>query len=198
MKPAVTSKPHIVITVGIPGSGKSFFAEHFADTFKAQYISSNILRNKMFDEPNYSKDEEDIISEIAIYMLDEALKSGRTVVFDGRTEYRSERDLIARKSRAAGYEPLFVWVQTDSQTAKKRAVKQNGMSNDIFESRVKRFTAPQTVEKTVVISGKHTHPSQLRIVLKNLVDAPKNNAITHNDPANISTRPPGNRAYLIR
>lgn len=197
MKPTVNPKPHIIITVGIPGSGKSYFAEHFANTFKAQYICSNIIRDKLFDKPTFSKDEEEIINEISLYMLDEALKSGRTIIYDGRTEYRSERDLIAKKAKLAGYDPLFVWVQTDNQTAKKRVVKAGGMANDIFEARAKRFTQPQSNERIVVVSGKHTHPSQLRIVLKHLVDKSQAPIRTVSEPP-IPSRTPGNRNFLIR
>ena len=38
--------PHAVIMIGIPGAGKSTFAEHFADTFKALIVSQTTLQRK--------------------------------------------------------------------------------------------------------------------------------------------------------
>ena len=198
MKPMVTSKPHIIIMVGIPGSGKSFFAEQFATTFNAPMVSTDKIRDNIFEKPNFSKPEEDIVNKVALYQLGEILKSGRTIVFDGSTGSRSERDYISKTSRTASYEPLFVWVQTELATAKSRTLKSktdklSRMTEEQFSGRVSRFTNPNPNEKFVVISGKHAHSSQLRIVLKRLVETmPETNQPT------IPSRGPGNRNYLIR
>jgi predicted kinase len=164
--------------VGIPGSGKSFFAEHFADTFKAPIISHNRLRTELFKSPTFNKSEDEIISRISDYMLDEVLKTERTVVYDGKSDLRISRDLIAKKAKSFGYEPLFVWAQTDIATAKKRATKKTTdkpvISTEQFDIILKQFSAPHRIENTIVISGKHTYSSQLKIVLKYLADPRKN------------------------
>jgi len=163
--------------VGIPGSGKSFFAEHFAETFKAPIVSFDRLRQELFKSPTFNKSEDDIIGRIANYMLDEVLKTGRTVVYEGQTSLRTDRASIAKKTRDAGYEPMFVWVQTELTEAKKRAIKPNSsrptLNADQFDIRLKRFSAPHQTEKTIVISGKHPYTSQLKIVLKYLVEPRK-------------------------
>jgi len=38
MKSLQLDKPHAIVVIGIQGSGKTFFAEKFATTFKAPYI----------------------------------------------------------------------------------------------------------------------------------------------------------------
>lgn len=170
MKPIISNKPHMIVVVGIPGSGKSFFAEHFAATFKAPLISYDRLRTELTTDC----DENVIASNIANYLLEEVLKTGRTVVYDGQTDLRTERALIAKKSRDSGYEPLFIWVQTESVTAKKRATKPNSdktnLSTEQFDIKFRRFSPPHQIEKAIVISGKHTYSSQLKIVLKHLVE----------------------------
>ena len=47
----------IVFVVGLPGSGKSFFAHHLANSMNAEYISSDRLRKKMFPVRSYSQEE---------------------------------------------------------------------------------------------------------------------------------------------
>ncbi len=174
MKSLSLSKPHVIVMVGIPGSGKSFFAEQFADTFKAPLVSNGRLRYELFNEPTYSNDEQAIISRVSDYMLDELYKTQRTFIFEGLADARMDRQLITKKARAAGYEPLFIWVQTESSTArlrvKKAAPGKTTISPSQFDSALKRFSAPHSSEKAVVISGKHTYASQLRIVLKRLVE----------------------------
>jgi predicted kinase len=183
--------------VGIPGSGKSFFAEHFADTFKAPIVSFHHFRQELFDSPTFSKDEEEIISRVTNRMLDELLKTGRTIVYEGQTGTRTDRALIAKRSRDAGYEPLFVWVQTEPLTAKKRTTKPGAdkptMNDEQFNTEVKRFSIPHQTEKAIVISGKHTYASQLKIVLKRLIEP----RAQISEPAHI-VRPSGNRNVLIR
>lgn len=174
MKSLSLTKPHLIIMVGIPGSGKTFFAEHFSHTFKAPFICSERLRFELFGDPTYCQDEDRTIEKVTNYMLDEVFKTGRTAIYEGPTDLHSERILIARKTRQAGYEPLFVWVQTESATALKRATTQTSekqaLTIEQFERKINKFKAPHQTEKNIVISGKHTYASQLKIVLKRLVE----------------------------
>lgn len=175
MKPLSLSKPHVIVTVGIPGSGKSFFAEHFAATFKAPLISIDRVNKELFGTKERSNEQTAISNKITNYLLDEVLKTGRTIMLDVQTDLRSERAAIAKKARDYDYDTLLIWVQTESITAKNRATKY-GMTTDQFESKLKRFSAPHIIEKPIVISGKHTYNSQMKIVLKHLVE-PRSQAI---------------------
>jgi len=174
MKPLSLNKPHLIIMVGIPGSGKSFFADNFSDSFKAPIISLDNVRQKLFATPKYDKSEDDIVNRVALYMLNEMLKTERTVIFDGNTSSRKDRDPIVKKAKSIGYEPLFVWVQTEPITAKKRAIKlidgKFKLTPEQFDAKLKQFEIPVRTDSTIVISGKHTYPSQLKIVLKHLVE----------------------------
>lgn len=199
MKSLSLSKPRLIVMVGIPGSGKSFFAEHFAETFRAPIVSFHRLRHELFNYPTFSKDEDEIIGRVANYMLDEILRTGRTIVYEGRSSLRADRAFIAKKSHEAGYEPLFVWVQTEPETARKRATKlgtdKPALSVEQFETRLKQFSVPHRIEKTIVISGKHTYASQLRIVLKHLVEPRAQVQVSERTTVE---RPSRNRNILIR
>jgi predicted kinase len=197
MKSADTNKPHLIITVGIPSSGKSFFAEHFADIFKAPIISYDLLRRQIFTNPAFNDDEDEIIARVANHTLDEVLKTKRTVIYEGKTNLRADRIAIAKKAREAGYEPLFVWVQTEPSSAKLRATKASvekpAMEPLTFDLKLKQFTLPNQSEKAIVISGKHTFASQLKIVLKHLIEP---RVPFENQPE--SPPPHASRNYLIR
>jgi predicted kinase len=169
MKPMTLATPHLIIMVGIPGSGKSFFADHFATTFNAPYVSVASI-----SETTDTSDE--VATKVADYMLVELLKTGQTIVYDGDMSSRTSRLDIARRARAKGYEPLFVWVQTESVAAKQRATKKSNVraiSSEQFDTAIRRFTAPNAAEKVVVISGKHTYASQLKIILSRIANERK-------------------------
>lgn len=167
MKSLSLSQPHVIIMTGIPGSGKSFFAEKFADTFHAPYVSQATVAH-------LANVREAEATQVTLYFLQELLKSKQPVVFDGASETRTERAELARVARKAGYETLFVWVQTDIATAKGRSTKDlkgktsQTLTPELFDQRVKRFTPPNAIEKPMVVSGKHTYASQAKVVLKKL------------------------------
>lgn len=191
MKPSGTNKPHLIITVGIPGSGKSFFAEHFADTFKAPIVSFD----RLYQGLSFNVDWKDI-QKVANYMLDEMLKTKQTIIYEGPTDLKAYRTDISKKARNAGYEPLFIWIQTEPATARRRATKPTNnrpaLTNDQFDASLKRFNSPNQSEKAIVISGKYTYASQLKIVLKHLASE----ATKINKP-NAQTSPLKSRSILI-
>ena len=165
MKPLTPASPHAIVMVGIPGSGKSTFAEHFAETFQAPIVSTTKLKN---DFRLQTKDAE----RLAASILNEYLKTHRTILIDGGFEKKTKRAELIRTLLKAGYRPLLVWAQTDAVEAKRRATKAypqgSGLSDEDFAQELKAFQAPSAQEKPIVISGKHTYATQLKIVLKQL------------------------------
>jgi len=176
MKSLSLTQPHLIVMVGVPGSGKSFFAEKFAETFNAPYVSIEKITP-------YTATASDA-SHIIHHQTTELLKTRQSIILEGDTDTRTERDKLARQARIAGYETLLVWVQTDPATAKSRSVRETKdkinrtLSADEYDRIVKRFTPPSVIEKPTVISGKHTYATQAKIVLKKL-SAPRAEISTH-------------------
>lgn len=172
MKPISLNRPHLIVMIGIPGCGKSFFAEHFAETFKAPIISYEKILSNIKNHISNEKSQNKIASDFAEYMLVEVLKTNQTVLYDGHISTKTNYESISKQARSLGYEPLFIWVQTDLDTSKKRFLKNLSTNNsdriENFNKSVEKFSPPDRVKNIVVISGKHTYPSQLKIVLKYL------------------------------
>lgn len=194
MKSLSLTTPHMIIMVGLPGSGKSFFAEKFASTFGAPYVSTDTISSLGVLEPR-------LIEAMCAHMLEELLKTKQSIIVECPAATRTERLELAKKARANGYEPLIVWVQTDSLTTKTRATrdktKHGGIITDEqYERALKRFTAPNSLEKPVVISGKHTYASQAKVVLQKL-SAPRAEISTH-QVAPIRKVQQGRRNITIR
>jgi tRNA uridine 5-carbamoylmethylation protein Kti12 len=165
MKPITPASPHAIIMVGIPGSGKSTFAEHFAETFKAPIINES----KIAYEANLNTDQIDVVSS---QLLNEILKVERTFLIEAINFNKAKRANLVAKVTKAGFRPLIVWVQTEPYEAKRRALKPypngSGLKDSEFDSLYNSFQAPSPQEKAVVISGKHTYATQLKVVLKQL------------------------------
>ena len=180
MKELTPEKPHAIVMVGIPGAGKTAFASHFAETFHAPFINQFQLAREF-------QLEADAAEGVATAMLDELLKTRRTLLFEGSTHLKRFRTALVEKVTKAGYQPLIVWVQTDSIEGKYRATKAHpkgsGLSSDEFDASIARFEAPSVREHALVISGKHTYASQLKIVLRQLAtERPKTGVIVPQRP----------------
>lgn len=146
--------------VGIPGAGKTQFADKFADTFSAPYVNYHNLQPLSGDD--------DAIHTATLGILKQVMKSSQTIVYEGETDRRVERTELVRLAHQNGYQVIFVWVQTDPHTAKVRSKKQTSDHN--FEARMRTFSPPHESEPYVVISGKHTYSTQARMVLKKLTE----------------------------
>lgn len=166
MKSFSLSQPHLLIMVGTPGSGKSFFAEKFSKTFQAPLVSYDKIV-KLANQDGMAADR------YASHLLAELLKTKHAVIFDGPAGSRSQRAELKKFALSSGYRPLFVWVQTDEATARSRFVKQNKRMGrraaEQFAVKLREFIPPSDSEHpVVVISGKHTYATQAKAVLKNL------------------------------
>ena len=165
MKPLTSASPHAIIMIGLPGSGKSTFAEHFADTFQAPIVSQTKLQRKF----SLSLAAAESLRNSILF---EYTKTHRTALIDGGLNSKSDRAALVRQLVKAGYRPLIVWVQTDATEALRRASRPyprgSGLTRDEFNQLAKAFDPPHDKEKTVVISGRHTYASQLKIILKQL------------------------------
>lgn len=167
MKSLSLSKPHLIIMVGAPGAGKSFFAERFSRTFATPVVSWQKIRQVLFNHPVYNEEEDAIVERVALHMMAEFLKARVTVLYEPSIQSQTHRQNIAEVAKKIGYETIFVWVQTDKTAAKTRGLK-NGLTAQQYKRYESLFVSPKNAESPVVISGRHTFASQLKIVLVRL------------------------------
>jgi predicted kinase len=190
MKSLSLSQPHVIIMVGVSGSGKTFFAEKFADTFSTPYVSREKIAAIIADATASS------IDDLFYYQLGELLKSRQSIIIEGGGDTRASRSETARIARTHGYKTLFIWVQTDPLTAKARALKEKTLTPEEYDQQAKRFTPPIALEKPIVISGKHTYATQAKIILKKLSE-PRAEISAHT-AAPIRTENPRRHNITIR
>lgn len=181
MKSLSLARPHAIMMVGIPGSGKTFFASKFADTFNAPYINST-------DVAILAKDEQ-AASQLTSMLVDLVVKSKQTFIYEGGTDTRVHRTEFSKWARSNGYQPMIVWVQTDPRAAEERSVKHNSLTPEEYKAAARAFSPPHSSEHPIVISGRHTYASQLKVVLNHLaksrpapqVSTPERSPAAHRD-----------------
>lgn len=189
MKSLHLTRPHAIMMVGIPGSGKSFFARQFADTFGAPYLDSLSVEQ-------FSRDSEASGQLIGLF-LEELAKTKQTFLYEGNGDTRTGRTEFARWARGHGYQPLFIWVQADQATSLSRSLRAGSLDREQFAGIIRQFSPPHPDEKALVISGKHTYASQAKVVLSRLSQENRPEAAPVSAPARpASDRPRSGRVIV--
>ncbi|MFZ2545015.1 MAG: AAA family ATPase [Candidatus Saccharimonadales bacterium] len=163
MKSLQLQKPHFLVTVGLPGAGKSFFASQFSETFSAPYLDYNYYRATAGNEK--------VAVELASHTFNQLLRTNQTIVLEGIGSIKDERQELATVAKKHGYGILYIWVQTEPQTSMRRLANSTTghMSNEAFVEAAEKFDIFQRGENFVVISGRHTYATQAKAVLRRLV-----------------------------
>lgn len=204
MKHLQLSPPLLIVTMGYPGSGKSFFARQFADLYGLARVSEDRIRYELFENPLFNQDEADIISRVGSYMAEELMQTESTIVYEGGFLTRQERKAAEELAKRNGYRLLIVWLQTDLETSAQRAAnrdRRNPDSKFAFEidrptfNRIKdTVERPGEKETVVVVSGKHAYKSQCLTVLRKIAatysDSISKGEFTVQSPPLQNSRPP--------
>jgi len=174
------SKPSLILLYGYPGAGKTYFARQLCEELSAAHIHDDRIRNEVFEQPRFDKQENQILQHLMRYMTEEFLKAGVSVVFDTNALRFSHRRLLrdlARKHKAA---PVLIWLQIDQETAFQRANKRDRRRADdkysvpldrqTFSSITHFMQNPNQSEDYVVLSGKHTYGTQSKMAMKRFYD----------------------------
>lgn len=220
MKALSLSRPLLILVIGLPGAGKSFFARHFSDTFGAPLVSSDELQFELFDPPKFTAVEYGLVKRLAERQLVQLTKTRGSILVDGICNTRQERQQLEKLAAAHDYDTLVVWVQTDEPTAKNRSLSRNKkragdelnvkLTAEQYQTHAKRLAPPVKTEDCVVISGKHTYTTQAKMVLRKLAAprAQKADAAYQKEteqvrarvpaPAPRQTQAPSRRNVIIR
>lgn len=150
------TKPYGILVFGAPASGKSQFASQFAERFKCPFL-------------DFSKHK--ISYSAAAGITEQVAVTGQNIVIEGCIDAEKQRNDLRHRLKKRGYVPVLVWVQADANTIKRRLhqrYKSIEKTKAAFASCYDHMEAPADIEKPIVISGKHTFATQLKVMLAKL------------------------------
>jgi predicted kinase len=141
------------------------------------HVSSDRIRDQLFENPTYDRQEQQIVLQMMLMMTDQYLSLGIPVIFDislnRAVERRALRD-IAKQHQAQN---ILIWLQIDQQSAllrsqtkdKRRAEDKytSPLNQQQFEMLSASFQPPQN-EDYLVVSGKHSFESQKGTIMRRL------------------------------
>jgi predicted kinase len=91
MSKVTSTKPIFVMMYGYPGAGKTHFARQLSETLNAAHVHGDRIRGELFTEPRYDKQENELVNHLMLYMTEEFLNAGVSVVFDANASRLTQR-----------------------------------------------------------------------------------------------------------
>lgn len=81
----------LVLITGLPATGKSTIAKNLAKRLKGILLSTDRIRRHLLKEPQYTRDEKELVYRVMFLISEYLLRSGVTVILDGTFYLRSLR-----------------------------------------------------------------------------------------------------------
>jgi predicted kinase len=174
------NKPTLFMLYGFPGSGKTYYGRQLCDELQAAHVNSERIRQELFDQPRYDRQENQIVKQLMMYMTEEFLSAGLSVVFDTTATRLANRRVLKELASKNKSDTVLVWFQIDKDTSYLRASNRDKRKfDDKYSMQVDRATFdkilstmqnPTSIEDYLVVSGKHAFKTQYQSTIKRLYD----------------------------
>ena len=81
----------LIMVLGLPGSGKSYFSKALAEKLNGIHINSDIIRKNLSQKPLYTTEGKERVYQVMFDTVCNALKQGNTVLVDATFSLKSYR-----------------------------------------------------------------------------------------------------------
>jgi adenylate kinase family enzyme len=172
--------PLLIVTLGYPGSGKTYFSERLAKEYNLVHLSRDRFRHEAIPNPTFQPEEKDSISRALSWITEEFLMKGVGVLNDGNYNKRKYRNILAKIAKKTNTTYILVHIITPVDQAEKRILQRQKIKSKIKQkyyrhsdvsivSRIKDETEyPTKSEPVIDIDGSQSFSKQLETFKKAL------------------------------
>ena len=127
----------IIVVSGLPGTGKSYFAEKLSDRLGAVHLNSDKLRNALHARGKYTIDDKMHIYQVMAEKTDQALDQGKSVIVDATFYKREMIELFISLAKERTAPIRFIKIEADETLVRERLQKRRTDSEADFQVYVK-------------------------------------------------------------
>jgi predicted kinase len=160
----------LYLFVGYPGSGKTTVAQIICGATGAMHLWADRIRQEMFETPTHSITESMHLYTHLNDRTRELLSAGKSVVFDTNFNFYKDREHLRRIAAEAGADVKLIWLQTNKDLAKHRAVTESedkptrlygNMSESAFDRIAGHLEPPLPAENPIIFIGKDLQKTEV-------------------------------------
>lgn len=162
------AKQVLYIVTGLPYSGKTILTKELVRKLGVSVASVDDFLDKYIVKNMAQKDWDKVYSQ-AFEKLEKLLNGGKSVVFDGASLKRSERDTLRAIANKCGVESKLIYVKTDIAEIKRRQLKnirektRGHLEDALLNNAIRMFEEPNEEEGAIV----YEYPEDLKEWVKN-------------------------------
>lgn len=137
------NRPKLIILVGIPGSGKTTYANKYIEKVNlfAVHLSSDLIRKELWGDESIQGDNNEVFSLMQSRAI-EALNNGKDVLYDATNMTRKDRSyIISLCPKFAQIEAHIIWAPIET-CIERDAARERTVGKKVIDKMLKRFEAP--------------------------------------------------------
>ena len=160
-------KLRLFVTMGAPGSGKSYFAERYCKEFGFACLRSDEIRKIIFPKPTYTQEEQDRLFATIDFMAGKLLASGISVVYDANFSSRAFRAKRAMLAKKYGARFCILWTKAPLELSIKRTKSRSfhPIDEETVRSVAREIELPKN-EQVIELDGTKPYRFQKLSVMK--------------------------------
>ena len=136
------NRPILILLVGIPGSGKTTYANKYIETNpNTIHLSSDKVRAELWGDEGIQGDNNAVFSLMQSRAI-EALNNGQSVIYDATNITRKDRAyIISQCPKFAKVEAHITWSRIET-CIERDAARERTVGKAVIDKMLKRFQAP--------------------------------------------------------
>lgn len=144
----------VIIVMGLPASGKSYFAKHLAHASGAVYLNTDIVREQIGIKGQYDPRSNHLVYEYLLLEMMENILKQHDVVVDGTFQTHALRSWFENSIKKTGSKVCFFEITASEKTIRKRMDKPREHSEADFDVylKIKKKYEPVKQEHIVLHS----------------------------------------------
>lgn len=172
-------KPELILLCGLPGSGKTGWAEEWT-TYHVNtiHLSSDAIREELWGDASIQKDPDQVFDLMQRRAVD-ALNNGKNVVYDATALTRKDRaHIIAACPKFAKISVYIIWAPIEV-CIKRDAARERSVGETVINRMVRRFQMPfydEGIDKIGVVNTSNIDTSLYVTSLRGAME------ISHDNP----------------